>query len=116
MASDLDTLDGLSVCATDRVAGGVGWGSSTPVGEIGSGFVARAIDLDPGASGSIDNVTPQDSTNQLLTIGEFGRRARLTTKALRIYDHPACFAQQRPTRPTTPLSSHWRPRPAPRRS
>ena len=78
----------MSQCRTtsDRVAGGVGWGSSTPVGEIGSGFVACAVDLDPGASGSIDNVTPQDSTSQLLTIGEFGRRARLTTKALRIYD------------------------------
>lgn len=31
-------------------------------------------------------MTPQDPTDRLLTIGEFGRLARLTTKALRIYD------------------------------
>ena len=32
------------------------------------------------------DVTPQDPSDRLLTIGEFARRARLTTKALRLYD------------------------------
>lgn len=34
----------------------------------------------------MDCVTPQEAEEQLLTIGEFAHRARLTAKALRLYD------------------------------
>ena len=49
-------------------------------------YSSKLIDLDPGADRTMDNVTPQDEEDRLLTIGEFSHRCRLTTKALRLYD------------------------------
>jgi len=46
----------------------------------------KLLDSALGASPMIDNVTPQEPREQIVTIGEFARLSRLTTKALRVYD------------------------------